>query len=105
MIDFLNTPEFPLLSSSCLSQTQNNFHLKPINFKFKLCKIIIKVCFSTIFSLFHLDYVENFLGFIDLGIFEKRVGKVGLCQDLFKFLIGLCPICLACDCVDPMWQF
>ena len=81
------------------------FTQNPINFKFKLCKIIIKVCFSTIFSLFHLDYVENSLGFIDLGIFEKRVGKVGLCQDLFKFLIGLCPICLACDCVDPMWQF
>ena len=46
--------------------------------------------FSTIFSSFSLDYVQNFLGLFDLGIFEKRVGNNVLGRNLFKFFIGLC---------------
>ena len=97
-----------LISSFCLPRAslkpKTIFTQNPINFKLKLYKIIIKVC-PTIFLLFHLDYAENFLGFINLVIFEKGVGIVGFCQNLFKFLIGLCPICLVCVCVGPMWQF
>ena len=46
--------------------------------------------FSTIFSSFSLDYVQNFLGLLDLGIFEKRVGNNVLGRNLFKFFIRLC---------------
>ena len=48
--------------------------------------------FITTFSFFFLDFVENFLGLLDLGTFEKGVGNFDFGQKNFKFLIGLSPI-------------
>ena len=99
---FSNTSLFP---SFCLPHASLNpklfFTQNPINFKFKLYKIIIKLCFSTIFSLFHLDYAENYLGFIDLGIFEKGDGKVGFVKLCSNFWLGFVPFVLLMFVLAP----
>ena len=63
--------------------------------------------FSTIFSFFllSLDYVENFLGLLDLGIFEKGVGNLNFGQIFFNFLIGLCPFGLFLTVLAPCGNF
>ena len=48
--------------------------------------------FSIIFSSFSIDYAENVLGLLDLGIFEKGVGNLNFGQNFVNLLIGLCPI-------------
>ena len=60
---------------------------------------------KTFFLLFIIDYAENQLGFSKLGIFRKWVGVLNFCENFYKILIGLSPICHFCIYVGPLWQF
>ena len=93
------------LPHSNLSQTQIDFHSKPMNCKFKSLQNLFKGMFlNNLFTLF-LDYAEKSLGLSWIGDFRKRVGFIDFGQKIFKILIGLCPIWLVCICVGPLWQF
>ena len=68
------------------------FTQKPNQFQVQSLKNHFKGMFSTIFSSFSLDYAENVLGLLDLGIFEKGVGNLNFGLNFVNLLIGLCPI-------------
>ena len=67
-----------------------------------LCKITSRYVFLNIVFIFVLDYADFSLRFWNLGIFEKGIGVPIFCENFFKILIGLSPICYVCICVGPM---
>ena len=81
-------------------QPKINFHSNLIIFKQKTLQNHFKLCFP-----FCLDYAVFSLGFWNLGIFKKGVGVLIFCENFFKTLIRLNPICWVCICVGLMRHF
>ena len=78
---------------SCLSQSPKQFFTqKPTKFQVQSLQDHLQGMFLTTFSFFFLDFAKKILGLLDLGTFEKGVGKFDFGQKNFKFLIGLSPI-------------
>ena len=98
-----------LCSLLCVTRTSLNpnliFTKNPPIPSTNLCKISSKVCFLTFFLAFHFRLCRICFRVLELGIFEKRVGNYDFGQIVLKILIGLCPICLVCIYVVPLWQF
>ena len=102
---FSNTLFSLALPLSNPSQPKINFLSTPSFSSKNLCKITSRFVFLNIVSIFVLDYADFSLGFWNLGIFEKGVGVLIFCENFFKTLIGLSPICWVCICVGPMRHF
>ena len=94
---------FPL---HCLSRTPFNpkslFTQTPSFSSKNLYKITSRYVFLNIVFTFVLDYADFSLGFWKLGIFEKLGWGSYFCDNFFKILIGLNPICSVYICVGPM---
>ena len=93
----------------CLTRTSLNpnliFTQNPPISSTNLYKISSTVCFLTFFLAFHFRLCRICFRVLELGIFEKRVGNYDFGLIFFKILIGLCPSCIVCIYVGPLWQF
>ena len=106
MWHLLKTHNFPRITSLEPLSTQNQFSLKPYQFQAYFLRFYLKGMFSkTFFLFFVIDYAENYLRFLKLGIFRKWVGVLIFSEKFSKFLIGLSPICCLCIYAGPLWQF
>ena len=94
---------FPL---HCLSQTPLNpkslFSLTPSFLGKNLCKITSRYVFLNIFFHFCIKFCRFLHRFLKIWDFWKLGWGSYFCENFFKILIGLNPICRVYICVGPM---
>ena len=84
--------------------TKSFFALTPSFSSKNLCKISSRYVFLNIVFTFVLNFADFSIGFSKFGdFFEKGLGSY-FCENVFKILIGLSPICCVCIYVGPLWQ-